>query len=114
VVYVPMPVQPPESPRVRELSQKIQQLIADFQRQYPMTPAEIREALFHAAGHVGGAFPRRLVAVLLGGVAAMLGVGVLVTRGGAEGTGITIAPIIVAVGVAAAAVGLVAAARRGR
>jgi len=110
-VYVPTPVQPPESPRVRELSQRIQQLISDFQRQYPMTPAEIRQALQHAAGPVGGD-QRRVLAVVAGGLAAALGVGVFVaTERGAE---ISAMPIAVAVGILAMLVGLVRAVRRNR
>jgi hypothetical protein len=112
VVFVPTPIQPPESPRVRELSRKIQELIAEFQQRYPMTPAEIRQALFHAAGTTGG-YPRRLLAVVAGGLAAMLGFGVFAYQR-VEGGGITWAPIAVAVGVAAAAVGLVVAARQNR
>jgi len=44
---------PPESPRVRELSQRLQRTIEEFQRQFPMTPAEVRQALRHAAGTAG-------------------------------------------------------------
>jgi hypothetical protein len=32
---------------VRELSQRLQQTIQEFQRQYPMTPAEVRQAVQH-------------------------------------------------------------------
>jgi len=112
-VYVPTPVQPPESPRVRELSQRVQQLVSDFQRQYPMTPAEIRQALLHAASSTAGG-RRPLAVVLAAGVVAALGVGVLLSRsggGGGDGAGM---PIVAAVAVAAAVAGLVLAIRRSR
>lgn len=85
-VFVPTPVQPPESPRVRELSQRIQELVRDFQRQYPMSSTEVRQALRHAAGAGGEGSRPALVAVVAGGVAALLGVGVFLSRG-AEGSG---------------------------
>lgn len=113
-MFVPTPIQPPESPRVRELSQRIRQLIADFQRQYPMTPGEIRQALLHAAGGVGGGYPRRFVAILVGGLAAVLGVGVFASRSVEGGANVTWAPILVAIGVVAGAMGLVIAVRRSR
>lgn len=52
-MFVPTPVGPPTSPRVRELSQRIQELIHEFQRRFPMTPAEIRQALRHAGATSG-------------------------------------------------------------
>jgi hypothetical protein len=39
---------------VRELSQRLQQTIQEFQRQFPMTPAEVRQALRHAVGTAAG------------------------------------------------------------
>lgn len=38
---------PPASPRVRELSAEIRETIEQFQRRYPMTPAEVRQALWY-------------------------------------------------------------------
>lgn len=113
MVFVPTPVQPPESPRVRELSHEIQQLISDFQRRYPMTPTEIRQALLHASGATGGGHPRRLLAVVAGGLAAMLGVGAFAARSAGSGADITWGPIVIAIGVVAVAMGLVVAVRRG-
>ena len=53
-MFFPIPVETPESPRVQELSQRIQELIHDFQHELPMTPAEVRQALRSAsAGAVG-------------------------------------------------------------
>lgn len=43
----------PEPPRVRELSRRLEELIRGFQREFPMTPAEIREALRHAGSRAG-------------------------------------------------------------
>lgn len=48
-MLVQPPAEPPESPRVRELSQRLRQTIHEFQRQYPMTPAELRRAVQRAA-----------------------------------------------------------------
>jgi hypothetical protein len=53
-VVFPIPQGPPESPRVRELSQRLQETIQEFQRRFPMTPAEVRQAVRHAAGTAGG------------------------------------------------------------
>jgi hypothetical protein len=52
-MFVPTPVEPPTSPRVRELSERIQELIHEFQHRFPMTPAEIRQALRHAGATSG-------------------------------------------------------------
>jgi len=112
-VYVPTPRQTPDSPRVRELSRRIEQLITDFQREYPMTPAEIRQALLHAAGAVGGHRPRLAVA-LAAGVAAAVGLGVFVARrAGGTGEGGAM-PLLVLIGVMAAMAGVVLAIRRSR
>jgi hypothetical protein len=110
-VYVPTHVDPPESPRVRELSQRIRQLISDFQREYPMTPAEIRQALAHAASSAGGD-RRPLVAVMAVGVAAALGVTLFASRAGGSGGGNASMPVFILVGVLAAMAGLVLAIRR--
>lgn len=109
-MFVPTPVQPPESPRVRELSQRIQDVIRDFQRQYPMTSAEIRQALWHAGGSTGTRRPA-LVAAVAGGVAAILGVGVFVSRG-AEPPGGGTFPIMMVAAVVAGLMAVVVAIRR--
>jgi hypothetical protein len=85
MVFVPVPVQPPESPRVRELSRKIKETIDEFQQHYPMTPTEIRQALYHAAGSAGGR-RRPLVIALVGGVMA-LGVALFVGSRPGQPTG---------------------------
>jgi len=110
-VFVPTPIQPPDSPRVRELSQRIQQLVTDFQHQYPMTPAEIRQALLHAAGSSGGN-RRPLLAALAGGIAAVLGFGVFAAQAGGRGGDTAGFPIVLVVGVFAALLAVVVAVRR--
>ena len=110
-MFVPTPVQPPESPRVRELSQRIQELIRDFQRQYPMTSTEVRQALLHAGGAAGGNRPA-LVAVVAGGVAALLGVGVFLSRGAGGGGDAGTFPIMIVLAVVAGLMAVVIAIRR--
>jgi hypothetical protein len=104
-------MQPPESPRVRELSQRIQELIRDFQRQYPMTSTEIRQALLHASGTAGGD-RRPLLVVALASVVAALGVGVFASRAG-QGSGESGPfPIMVVLAVVAAMAGIILAIKR--
>lgn len=112
-MFVPTHVESPESPRVRELSQRIRQLISDFQREYPMTPAEIRQALMHAASSVGGD-RRPLVVVMAAGAVAALGVALFVSRAGGSGGENASMPVFILVGVLAAMAGLVLAMRRSR
>jgi hypothetical protein len=112
-VFVPTPIQPPESPRVRELSQQIQQLLSDFQRRYPMTPAEIRQALLHAAGATGG-HTRPILALVAGGLAALLGIGVFASRSIEGGGGERTFPVMLAIGIVIAGVGLVVMIKRSR
>jgi len=111
-VFVPTPIQPPDSPRVRELSQRIQQHVTDFQHQYPLTPTEVRQALLHAAGSAGGN-RRPLFAALAGGIAALLGFAVFSARAGERGNA-TGFPIVLAVGFFAVLLAVVAAVRRTR
>jgi len=96
---------------VRELSQRIQELIRDFQRQYPMTPTEIRQALQHASGAAGGE-RRPLVVVAAAGVIAALGVTVFVSRAADTGGEATSFPLMIVVAVMAAAAGIFLAIRR--
>lgn len=110
-MFVPTPVQPPESPRVRELSQRIQELVRDFQRQYPMTSTEIRQALQHASGAAGGERRPMVVVALAGGVAA-LGIAVFVSRAAERGGETASFPIMIVVAVMAAAAGIFLAIKR--
>jgi hypothetical protein len=112
-VFVPTPVQPPDSPRVRELSQRIQQVITDFQHQYPMTPGEIRQALLHAAGSAGGT-RRPLLAAVAGGIAAVLGITLFAAQAGGRGGEAAGFPVVLALGVFAALLAIVVAIRRSR
>jgi len=94
------------------LSQRIQDLIRDFQHQYPMTNGEIRQALLHAAGRAGGG--SRPVALLVAGVmVAVLGVGLFVARSAGSGGDAPI-PIVAVVGLFAALIAAVVAIRRAR
>jgi hypothetical protein len=108
--YVPSGPAKPPSPRVRELSQRIQEVINEFQRQYPLSPSEIRQALRLATGRSGGENRAPLVAVVAGlAVAAGLGVFVMFQRSPGE-----VNPAIwpaVLVGVGVVALGLVFALR---
>jgi hypothetical protein len=112
-VFVPTPVQPPESPRVRELSQRIQDLIRDFQRQYPMTSTEIHQALRHAGG-ASGAGRRPLVTVVVAGVVTVLGVGLFLSRGAGTGEDAGTFPVMVVLAVVAALMAVVVAIKRSR
>jgi hypothetical protein len=105
----PTPVRPPESPRVRELSRRVQQLIADFQREFPMTPAEIRQALSHATRSAAGG--RARAPLVIAGVTGALLVGLAASWRGLEAGPV---PILALIGGVAAAFGLVAAIRHGR
>jgi len=47
---------------VRELSQEIRETIERFQHRYPMTPAEVRQALWHVGAGWRGGLSRDFVA----------------------------------------------------
>jgi len=112
-VYVPTPVQPPESPRVRELSRRINDLITDFQRQYPVTPAEVREALRHAGGARAGS-RRPLVVAIAAGVVALLGVAVFGSRAAQPSGDASGIPVVALVAILAAVVAAVVGIRTRR
>jgi hypothetical protein len=96
------------------LSRRINDLITDFQRQYPLTPAEIREALRHAGGATTGGRRSLIVALAAGGV-ALMGVVVFGSRAaqpsGDAGTGI---PVVVLVAILAAVLAAVVGIRARR
>jgi hypothetical protein len=53
-MFVPVPTERPPTPRVRELSRQIEQLILEFQQNYPNTSdAEIGQALRHVTSSAG-------------------------------------------------------------
>jgi hypothetical protein len=112
-VYVPTPIQPPESPRVRELSRRINDLITDFQRQYPLTPAEIREALRHAGGATTGGRRPLIVALAAGGV-ALMGVVVFGSRAAQPSGDASGLPVVALVAILAAVVAAVVGIRTRR
>lgn len=99
MVFVPPPAHRPTlSPRAQELANKIAALIDDYRGYYPdLTNRDVRDALRAATGG-GDAAPRTptLVATLLAGVLAALGVFVLRGYQGAE-TPRLVAPILVAI-----------------
>jgi len=97
---------------VRELSQRIQELVRDFQRQYPMTSTEVRQALLHAGGAAAGGNRPALVAVVAGGVAALLGVGVFLSRGAEGGGEAGTFPIMMVLAVVAGLMAVVIAIKR--
>ena len=76
-MYIPIPSQPPPSPRARQLGDKIERTIEEFERLHPNTrSSDIRQALLIARGDQGS--DRRgarlavglLVTVLLGLIVA--------------------------------------------
>ena len=98
VPYVP----PPQSPRVRELSERLADVVQDFEREYPMSAIEIRQAmnnvLAQKKGGQGAAVGLAIgiaTLVLVGGVFAFFFVGR--ESGGSETARIPM--IAVAVGV---------------
>lgn len=74
--YVPSGPSKPPSPRVRELSQRIQEVINEFQQQYPLSPSEIRQALRLATSRSGG--EQRAIVGVVAGLALAAGLGVFV------------------------------------
>ena len=108
--YVPSGPARPPSPRVRELSQRIQEVINEFQQNYPMSPGEIRQALRLARSQSGGE-NRAALAAVIGGLAVALGLGVFVMfERSPEGVSPAIWPAVL-VGVGVIALGLVVAFR---
>jgi len=73
-MFVPVPTERPPTPRVRELSRQIEQLILEFQHSYPnTTDTEIGQALRHVASGADGAKkPAVLVGLLLAGMLGFL------------------------------------------
>jgi hypothetical protein len=110
MVFVPTPIQrEPESPRVRELSQQLESVIAEFRRRYAMNDSEIRQALLHAAGRSGGSGRRRpMVALVAAAGAGAVALGGLVSSATTKGDArampviaLVIVMLVVVVGIAA-------------
>jgi hypothetical protein len=75
MTYVPgIPPPQSDSPRVRELSKKLADVIDDFQGQYPMRPGEIRQALRIAASQKASGGAGTAVAVA-SGVGLLIAIG---------------------------------------
>jgi VIT1/CCC1 family predicted Fe2+/Mn2+ transporter len=107
---MPKPPEQPESPRVRELSQRLARTIDEFQRQYPMKANEIRQALRIAAGETSrgersAGLPLIVGALVFAGLAGVL----FFQASGEGGPWIT----VVLVGTILIAVGLIVARRKG-
>lgn len=73
--YVPG-TPPPISPRVRELSRRVTEVVDEFRRQYPMSAGEVRQALRLAASEDPSGRRRAVLALGLG-LSALFGVGVV-------------------------------------
>jgi hypothetical protein len=73
VTFVPY-VPPPQSPRVRELSERLADVIEDFEREYPMSAPEIRQAMNNVLAQKKGGQGAAL--------GLMVGLGTLVLLGG--------------------------------
>lgn len=79
-MLVPTPPEPPASPRVKELGARVAELIRGFQREFPMTPAEIREAIRHASRSAAPTrFSRKAVATHVLYWALMIAIPVAIT-----------------------------------
>jgi hypothetical protein len=110
MTYVPgVPPPQSDSPRVRELSKKLADVIDDFQSQYPMKPGEIRQALRIAGSQKASGGAGTAVAVA-SGIALLLAIGIFsfyIARSQPEAGGLSAIPaILVLVGIVG--VGIVA------
>lgn len=109
MTYVPVGPPPVESPRVRELSQRLAEVIEEYERQYPMSAGEVRQALRIAGSKKAGGGAGTAVAVAAG-LGLLLGIGMfayfLAERQPGGGDVTAIPAILVGVGIVA--VGLVA------
>lgn len=113
-MYVPTPPHVPHpSPQVRELGHKIESVVREYQQTHRMSPLEVKQALRMAEANTGAS--RAPAARLAAIAAALAGVvvlgGILFWRqaqGTPDGSGLTVAPLIAIVAVAAAVVAVVA------
>ena len=118
-VIVPIPVQTERhaSPRARELSAKIEQLIVEFSANYPNTrESDVREALDLLQDRVGtaGRQQRSSVAVLLGALVVGVGVALFVARGDLPGLSGSPFLMMALVALLVVVLGVVVAVRSGR
>ena len=101
------------SPRARELSQRIEQTLQEFMRNYPDTkPRDIQQALRVAWGSSDPALgTKRAIALsLVAGIFVAVGLLVFFAEGGAEAGGAF--PLIALVSVVVLALGLFAVVKR--
>ncbi len=109
MTYVPVIPRPPDSPRVRELSQRLADVIEEYERQYPMSPGEIRQALRITGSKKASGGAGTAVAVA-SGIALLVGIGVFafyLSQRQPDAGDVTAIPAVL-IGVGIAAVGLVA------
>ncbi|HSG80795.1 MAG TPA: DUF3188 domain-containing protein [Gemmatimonadota bacterium] len=107
--YVPIVPRPPDSPRVRELSERLAEVIQQFQDRYPMSASEIRQALRIAAARTSGSRAGVFMA-LAAATALLVGIGVFAYYLGQtqpDGGDVTALPAVV-IGVGVVVVGVVA------
>lgn len=105
------------SPRARELSQRIEQTLQEFMRNYPDTkPADIQQALRMAWGSSEPSLrARRAIALsLVAGIFVAVGLVFFFVAEGGGGFSTEGPPIAVFIGVVAAALGLLALVKRSR
>ncbi len=108
MTYVPVGPPPVESPRVRELSQRLAEVIDEYERQYPMSAGEIRQALRIASSKKASGGAGTVVAVAAG-MGLLLGIGVFayfLAQRQPGGGDVTAIPAIL-IGVGVVVVGLV-------
>jgi len=109
MTYVPVGPPPVESPRVRELSQRLAKVIEEFEQQYPMSAGEVRQAL-RIAGSKKASGGAGTAVALAAGFGLLLGIGMFayfLSQRQPDGGDVTAIPAIL-VGVGIVAVGLVA------
>lgn len=124
MVFVPVPPSEREvTVRARDLSQRLDHVIREFQQNHPGTTSEdVRQAMLLAAENSGVTRGgtrqmRAAIAVLLGVVFAGLGLFAFLQRSGAAGSGgegSTVWWMIVGIGILVAALALVAVLRHSR
>jgi predicted ATPase with chaperone activity len=112
MVFVPTPVHHHESPRVRELAERLRQAITDFERQYPMSHEEIRAALHLAGRASAGPAAGARIALMIVGVVAAIGVAFAVTARATSDGGLSVPVLAGVVAAVAVAFGVMRLARR--
>lgn len=85
MLFVPMTPPPPPSPRVRELSDRLKAELDRYRRDHPaVSDREVRMAVRHVASRVGSRATARTLMAVVGGVAALVGVGTALVLSGSR------------------------------